>query len=357
MSTIKEMNALVFHDSGDAAVKSIPLPELRPTYMLIKVDSVALNPTDYKHITYGSSDAPVSVVGCDYSGTVLEIGSEVTKQFKIGEKVFGCAHGSHFTETYSGVFAEYAMVKGDVTMHAPTDPDPGLGMDDLATLPLGCITVGQGLFQPGKGLSLNFPGAGKGNEEWVLIYGGSTATGTLGIQFAKLAGYKVVTTCSPRNNDLVKSRGADKIFDYNDPECGAKIRAFTENKLKYAWDTVGESPHICAEALSSDSSICRYGSILDNDFPRSDVKHTATEMYTMFGEYYFKYEQHFPVLEEDYEFAKTWMTLVEKLVADGKIKPHPKRLESGGINGILNGMKDLEEEKVSGQKLVYKISE
>jgi NADPH:quinone reductase-like Zn-dependent oxidoreductase len=294
-------------------------------------------------------------VGCDYAGTVLAIGTDVTKKFKIGDRVYGCAHGSHYTESYSGVFAEYAMVKGDVAMHVPTNPDVDLTMNDLSTLPLGCITVGQGLFQPRKGLSLAWPEEGKANGEWVLIYGGSTATGTLGIQFAKLAGYRVVTTCSPRNYGLVISRGADEVFDYNDPACAAKIRALTENNLKYAWDTVGESPNICAEALSSDSTICHYGTILYNKFPREELKYTATEMYTMFGEYYYKYGQDFPVITEDFEFAKRWMNLTEQLVAERKIKPHPKRVESGGLDGILKGLQDLGEERVSGEKLVYSI--
>jgi NADPH:quinone reductase-like Zn-dependent oxidoreductase len=132
-------------------------------------------------------------VGCDYAGSVVSIGSEVTKAFKVGDKVYGCAHGSNFNEAYDGVFAEYAMVKGDVAMHLPMDSD--LGMEDLCTVPLCAITAGQGLFQPGKGLGLALPETGKGDGEWVLIYGGSTTSGCLGIQFATLAGYKVVTTC------------------------------------------------------------------------------------------------------------------------------------------------------------------
>jgi NADPH:quinone reductase-like Zn-dependent oxidoreductase len=34
-------------------------------------------------------------------------------------------------------------------------------------------------------LALPFPGEGK-SDEWILIYGGSTATGSLAIQYAKL---------------------------------------------------------------------------------------------------------------------------------------------------------------------------
>ncbi|KAJ3112112.1 hypothetical protein HK100_002448 [Physocladia obscura] len=347
------MKALTFQAKTTASVKTIPLPALRPTHLLIKVESVALNPTDWKCVDSGIAATPFSIVGCDYSGTVVSIGSEVTKPFKIGDKVYGCAHGSNQNEAYDGVFAEYTMVKGDVTMHAPTNPN--LSMEDLCTIPLCSITVGQGLFQPGgKSLGLALPETGNGKEEWVLIYGGSTTAGCLGIQFAKLAGYKVITTCSPRNNDLVKSRGADEIFDYNDPESASKINKLTENKLRYAWDTIAESK-FCDEALSSDAPDCHYGCILfdDEKVLREGVKCTETLMYTMFGEGFQKYETDWPASKEDYEFAKTWMSLTEKLVAEGKIMPHPKKVMHGGLEAIPKGMEDLMAEKVRGEKLVY----
>lgn len=351
----KEMRAIVFHTSGSQAIKSIPLPALRPTYILIKVHSVALNPTDWKHVNYLQGASPFSIVGCDYAGTVVAVGDAVTKKFGVGEGVYGCAHGGNENESYDGVFAEYAVVKGDVAMRVPSPTNASLSMEDLSTIGLGSITVGQGLFQPDKGLGLSWPEDGKGDGEWLLIYGGSTATGTLGIQFAKLAGYKVITTCSPRNNDLVRSRGADEVFDYKDPECGAKIRKLTENKLRYAWDTVGEGEVICDGALSSDSAICRFSSILDNELPRKEVKGSFTLMYTMFGEGFAKYGDNFPASEADFEFGKKWMDLTEKWVAAGKIKPHPKKVGDGGLEGVLSGMKDLEAGKVSGEKLVYRI--
>ena len=99
MSTPKEMQAIVFSKAGDQAVKTIALPELRPTYILIKVDSVALNPTDWKHVTYLTGASPFSIVGCDYAGTVVSIGAEVTKPFKVGDKVYGCAHGGNESES------------------------------------------------------------------------------------------------------------------------------------------------------------------------------------------------------------------------------------------------------------------
>lgn len=37
--------------------------------------------------------------------------------------------------------------------------------------------------------------------------------GLFSIQLAKLSGYKVVTTVSPKNFDIVKSLGADAVVD------------------------------------------------------------------------------------------------------------------------------------------------
>lgn len=352
MSLPKEMKAVTFSVKGEPTINNIPLPPLRPTHMLVKIHSVAINPTDWKSAFYGTPAKPFCIVGCDYAGTVVQIGSEVTKSFKIGDCVYGVAHGSNQNEAYDGVFAEYAMVKGDVTLHVP----PNLEMEDLCTIPLCAITAGQGIFQPGKGLGLSLPGEGKGNGDWLLIYGGSTTSGCLGIQFAKLAGYKVIVTCSPRNNELVKSRGADEVFDYNDPEWPAKVRKLTDNKLKNVWDTIYEAEK-CAEALSSEDEGCHFSSILwtDDPFPRKGVKESNTLMYTMFGEYFDKYGGEWPASENDWEFAKMWMGLTEKLVGEGKIKVHPKRLEEGGLEGILKGIEELKAGKVRGEKLVYRI--
>lgn len=67
-------------------------------------------------------------------------------------------------------------------MHIPD----GVDFEAACTVGVGCGTVGYGLFSP-KGLGLPPPGTSPdGNCAPILIYGGSTATGTLAIQFARL---------------------------------------------------------------------------------------------------------------------------------------------------------------------------
>jgi hypothetical protein len=63
----------------------------------------------------------------------------------------------------------------------------------------------------------------------------------------------------------------------------------------------------------------------------------------------------FPQDTETYEFVSEFVTLSEKLLAEGKLKPHPLLLRPGGLEGILDGMKELESGNVRGGKLVYTI--
>lgn len=190
-----------------------------------------------------------------------------------------------------------------------------------------------------------------------MFQGGSTATGSLGIQYAKLAGYKVLTTCSPHNNDFVKSIGADAVYNYRDADCGKKINSDTSNSLKLAWDCVGadDSGAICAAALSSDGTGAKYGTILTNTLPRKDVQSKGTFMYTIFNDAFTKGGKEFPASKEDFEFAKTFFGLTEKLLAEGKLKTHPEQVGEDGLKGVLQGMKDMKDGKVSGVKLVYRV--
>ena len=172
------------------------------------------------------------------------------------------------------------------------------------------------------------------------------------------SGHTVLTTCSPSNNDLVKSRGADYTFDYKEDGVGAKIREFTKNQLKLAWDTIGTdaSAQLCAEALSSDAG-CSYGTTLFNTCPRTDVKTVGTLMYTIFGEAFDYRGTMKEASPEDFEFSKMFFDMTADLVARGRLKSHPISIEPQGLQGAIDGMRRMKSGQVSGKKLVYLVAE
>ena len=182
------MKAYKLFAKRTAAVIEVPKPTLRPKYVLIKVACVALNPTDWKTIQQTVFSGSSLTVGCDFAGTIEEVGTEVTRSFDVGDRVFGFAHSCHTSEPEDGAFAEYIVAKGDVTLKIPDY----MKFEDAASLGLQVYTVGQGLYQS---LQLPWPmePVKAENKFSILIYGGSTAMGSLAIQMAKLC---VFSFCS-----------------------------------------------------------------------------------------------------------------------------------------------------------------
>jgi NADPH:quinone reductase-like Zn-dependent oxidoreductase len=66
--------------------------------------------------------------------------------------------------------------------------------------------------------------------------------GSLCISYAKQAGYTVVSTSSPHNFDLLKSLGADHVFDHSDPATIKQIRNLFP--IDYWLDTISLKPSV-----------------------------------------------------------------------------------------------------------------
>ncbi|CBX96210.1 hypothetical protein IAQ61_001387 [Plenodomus lingam] len=341
MSTQK---AVVHKSEGVAELRTdVPLPKLPgDDWILVKTKAVALNPTDWKNID--KATAPGAIAGCDYAGVVEEVGKGVTK-LKVGDRVAGFARGGDPADHSNGTFAEHIKAKSGIQLRIPDN----ISFESAATLGVGISTVGQGLYQE---LALPFPPEKVKEPTPILIYGASTATGTLAVQYAKLTGCEVFATASPHNFDLVRKLGADHVFDYKDPECGDKIRKATNDKLKLVFDCIaeGSSPDIIAKAISSSGG--HVSTLLPvKSFGREDVKHSFTFAYTSLGE---KYNDRFPASQEDYEFGKKFWAQAEDLINSGKIKTHPTEVRKG-LEGVPQGLHDLKNGKVSGVKLVYTV--
>lgn len=232
-----------------------------------------------------------------------------------------------------------------------------MSSEDAATLGAGIITVGQTLYQ-----SLGLPLPGDGFEKYngfLLIYGGSTATGTLAIQYGILSDARVIATASPHNHPLLKALGAEEVFDYKDPDCAKRIREYTNDSLELALDCIAESssPEICESALSSKGNGKLAFLLPTAKHSRSDIQTFKTLGYTVNGEEFEKFGKKSEAKPEDFEFAKRFWAITQQLVNAGQIAPHPARVGERGLEGVFEGLEAMRRGKVSGVKLVYRVGE
>lgn len=219
-----------------------------------------------------------------------------------------------------------------------------------------CLQQGQGLYQT---LNLPLPATPSKEKPPILIYGGSTATGVYGIQFAKLSGLTVLTTASPRNHEYLRSLGADHVFDYNSSSAVDDIRAAAGGDLRLAWDchSSKDSAEFCAKTLAEEGG--HYAALLGglddavkgvNSRARTDV----SLYYSVFGEPYWLGKR-MEAVQANYDYGKAFWELSKTLIEEEKVKPVKVTVNRGGegLKGVLEGLKASKEGKVSAEKLVY----
>jgi NADPH:quinone reductase-like Zn-dependent oxidoreductase len=192
----------------------------------------------------------------------------------------------------------------------------------------------------------------------IFIYGGSTSASLFAIQIAKMAGLRVVTTCSPHSNDLVKSYGADEVYNYKDKSSIQKIKT-AHPDLALAFDGfAGEgSNDFCCNVVAN-----KNGKVVSLDpTAKSSVKGVEFEtmiMYTVFGRAFQLVPPigpKFPFKSKDRAGLVKFYSTLPKLVEEQKLRAPPIKLRGTGFDRIEEGLELLKSGKVSGQKLVLEL--
>lgn len=339
---------------GTIRIKEVQLPRSREGYALVQIQAVALNPSDWQKAFF----LPVqgATLGIDFAGVIAEIREGGPSELQVGDRVFGMTMNCNAFEHEDGCFGEYAVVKQHLLARLPERLPFSIG----CTLGTAVVTTSLALY---RCLGLEFPSARSSlprKDEFVLIYGGSTATGTIMIQFAKLSGYRVIATNRPHNDELVLASGAEKTFDYTQEQCAQDILRYTNGALANVVDCISQksSASICSMAIGkARGKICFLLPLENMKILREDVKYEVIYAYSAFGEA-FEIGLDRVLMEStkaDVEIATATLALAELLLSSDRLKPHPIQKRQGGLNGIPKGLKDLQDGNVSGKKLVYEL--
>jgi NADPH:quinone reductase-like Zn-dependent oxidoreductase len=195
------MKAIILSKPGSTdnlVIKEVPVPDIKPGEVLIKVKAVSINPVDvktragkgiYDRVNNGSE----LIIGWDVSGEIVESKSEI---FKVGDNVFGLVN-------FPGIGNAYAEYIAAQDTHIALKPENITHAEAAAATlaPLTALRVfrDKGSIKPG---------------ERVLIHSASGGVGHYAVQIAKQLGAYVIGTSSAANKDFVLSLGADEHIDY-----------------------------------------------------------------------------------------------------------------------------------------------
>jgi len=218
------MLAAVYHGPQDLRVEEVPIPQIQPDELLVKVQAASICGTDLR-IFHGNhrmySPGTVRIPGHEVVGTIAKIGSQLTG-FMPGERVFiapnmGCGHcaqcvsgNNNLCATYDAIgvtidggFAEYVRVPANairqgnvIQVSESVDPAVAALME-----PFACVLRGQNALHIRPG-------------EVVLVIG----AGPIGVMHTKLAKVRgagrVIVSEPVADRALQAARmGADRVVN------------------------------------------------------------------------------------------------------------------------------------------------
>lgn len=371
MSTLPStMKAVIVRGDKGVLESNIPLPPLYDGYLLVKVLSVAVNPTDWKHIRYGLAPQG-SISGCDCAGEIVKLGKGVdSSKFSVGDKVYGFVHGGSVKFPENGGFAEYASMDAAVAFKAPKGiqiagkeliaEGPVKEVESLPSLPISLATAGMVLTDSFKVKMEWEPSKTQFNTP-LLIWGGATAFGEMLIQLAKRmnAFSKIVVVASKKHETILKEYGADELFDYHDEDVIQQITTKYPN-LEYLVDGVSNRGTIqqvyqCARK-DGPATVLNLINLREDaikpEIKRDDVKMISTLLYCLSG---IDIPFGSIVLPGNPAYRAAGIKFIEwiqPMVNNGEIRHIPINVYKGGLAVIPQMMADQEAGKNSGEKLV-----
>ncbi|PWW75391.1 GroES-like protein [Tuber magnatum] len=337
------MKAVKHQPQGSISVVEVPIPDIKEGQYLVKTVAAAHNP--------GLAGGPGSSIGFDFAGIIERIGPGTSGRFSLGDRVCGMVHGCNTHTPAEGAYQEYIPAEEHMLWKVPEN------IELKRATPLGsaATTAALSLYHE---LKIPVPGEGKVEEgTWLLVYGGSSSVSQAVIQFAKWAGFRIVATASQRNHELVKSLGAEYVFEYKDiDQCIKSIKSVVGDDLRYAHDSIcqGDSTRIVLDCISSKGGkIACTVPVPPEKVTRKDVEMLNIDAFAIPGRAYSFMGNNYPAVPSAKALIQKFSPILEKSIADGSFRLQGIREMSGGVEAVKDGFAEFKAGKANQLKLVY----
>ncbi|CCX06139.1 Similar to Protein TOXD; acc. no. P54006 [Pyronema omphalodes CBS 100304] len=321
-----------------------PMPTPAADEVVIKVVVTDSNPKDWKYAVLFGTECNA---GDDIAGFIEAVGENVY-EFKKGDRVAAF----HVMGAPYGSYGEYSVAPAHTTWHIPKTTS----FEEASTFPLAAMTAALGLYQE---LGLPAPWKPATKSTPLIVYGGSSGVGAFAIKLAKLSNISPIIAVAGNGIDYVKTLGADKIIDYRKGNVAEQLKEALEGQeCFHAYDAISEhNSHLnIIPVLSKPSAIAMVLPGKDDDFPEG-IQRKLVMVGTVHAE---KFNTPVAALsgakKNDDHFGFAMYRFFGRALANGILTGHPYTVIEGGLEGIEEGLKRLQDGKASATKYVYRIS-
>eukprot|EP00937_MAST-01D_sp_MAST-1D-sp2_P006832 g6832.t1 len=214
------------------SLSDVKLPKVGKKQVLIQVNTTSINPCDTDIVKgpkaeYDALALIHKTLGFDFSGTVVQVGSECSR-LKVGDEVWGDLGELGLTKGVAqmGAFAQYAAADESEVGIKPA----ALSFAEAGVAPLVGITNYQSFVKAGAPWDLS-------KNVSVLVTSGQGGTGHLAVQMAKAMGAGwVVSTADTEHVEWVRGLGADVVYDYT---AGDVFSQLADDSMDVVYDNYG----------------------------------------------------------------------------------------------------------------------
>ncbi|POX63503.1 alcohol dehydrogenase [Streptomyces sp. Ru62] len=311
----------VFHygDPEVLEVVDLPVPEVGPGQIRVRVHAAAVNPSDvllrrgYTDEMLAGRLTPPYRPGMDAAGVVDEIGPDTVTDLQVGDRVMAIVIP---IDPSGGAYAEYIVLDARQVVRAPA----GSTHAEAATLPMNGLTAR---------LALDVLDLAPG--DWIAVTGAAGALGGYAVQLAKTDGLRVVADASPADQELVRSLGADQVVARG-PGIAERIREAVPGGVAAVIDAAVMGPQTLPAIRPGGQIALARSEGEPGTTPLGDTKDVSVRN----------------VFVPDYRYAHGKLDALRTLAEEGRITPrvaaeYPasqaaeahRRFEAGGVRGRL----------------------
>lgn len=375
-----------------------PIPQTQGDHeLLIRTSVIGLNPIDWKSVDYGFGIPQLPyLAGRELAGNVVTA-SPQSSRIKPGDN--GLVISTDYRDGRKAAYQQYVVTNYYNVARIPatisTEAGASLGVAFVAAaLSLGICTGldfssicdGPDILQILRGIDPDRLPADVRNEclngietkerltsgDWLAVWGGSSTSAYMICQIARFAGIRTMSILDLAKHGQRQHLGdeysrADFLIDSHDPERAVSIaRATANNNLRFAIDTVGRPTAVhlleclrpaspagpassgtppATPPLSSRSEPSQHTHLVGltglpkETAPAGCVYHTVP----------------IKVFHEVAEVGEALMVWLEKLLAQGMLKPPPLLTVEHGFDAVNPALDRMRKGEISGGRVVVRV--